>query len=400
MFVPAGLHLMEGKHVVTNILLEQNQYLDNTISIPITGITTQMMRHRSSEENSTAADIIMTNNKVQSIERTRETDFLGKWLEITTKDDYDSVLDHLKNTLPQLYQHQSGQTRIITAGFKSIRREDHEKNNVSTYAEISSRKFSQNIASQRPNGKMTEDSSLSKAGKRHNFTDPNTNSHNQPTAVHKINQPIPGSNTDSMHDTHQVKALLNRIERLETSQANARKESNEHFETYIKQTKQMDNKRLADSNAELQQLEDRINTKLQSITEDNDRLLQATEERITQELKHKIDTKMNLFSDSVANKVSSQLLEAMHQYMNAAVQPHQIQGGLTDTPMITQEVASHSQLTPTKTVKPVVGVSAQVPGNGTLQVLQALEDITHPDTNLTFPRSNHDASNERIQTDT
>ncbi len=109
---------------------------------------------------------------------------------------------------------------------------------------------------------------------------------------------------------------------------------------------------------------------------------------------------MNLFSDSVANKVASQLLEAMHQYMNAAVRPRQIQGGLTDTPMITQEVASHSQLTPTKTLKPVVGVSAQVPGNGTLQMLQALEDITHPDTNLTFPRSNHDASNERIQTDT
>lgn len=115
-FIPTGLHLMEGKEIVNNILVEHSNYVSNTMGILITGILFQSMKYTTVDQQQTIEENLLALGDIQSIERTRDTDFSGRWLAVTTKDKHSKIRKFLTTKLAEIYRQQKGQTRMITVG--------------------------------------------------------------------------------------------------------------------------------------------------------------------------------------------------------------------------------------------------------------------------------------------
>ena len=83
LFIPTGIHLMQGKEVMTSILKDQEEYVKSTIGIPITGVTDDSIYQISKEGKQSIHKTLMDTHLVKSIESTNQTNSTGKWIIIT-----------------------------------------------------------------------------------------------------------------------------------------------------------------------------------------------------------------------------------------------------------------------------------------------------------------------------
>ena len=60
-FIPEGLQLMQGKKLVTSILSEQQEYLDSTVGIPITGVSVETMNQHPARTEQSIRELIEAN---------------------------------------------------------------------------------------------------------------------------------------------------------------------------------------------------------------------------------------------------------------------------------------------------------------------------------------------------
>ena len=70
LFVPVGLHLMEGKKVMTNILLEHSDFIKNARGVPSSSLTQKEMLLEM-EDGRTVREFILGIKGVASIEKSR-----------------------------------------------------------------------------------------------------------------------------------------------------------------------------------------------------------------------------------------------------------------------------------------------------------------------------------------
>ena len=330
-FVPAGLHLMQGKEIVSSILREQQQYIQSTIGIPITGILPQTMKAPCTDTDATVKEKIEAFDEVHSVERTSDTDTYGRWLVVSSDLHREVVLNKLNKSLALLYKAQHGQKRMITAGTREIQSDQVGHNTVSTYAEILSRKY----ASKQPLPKALKET----AKYSRPYANDLTAMKNQ-SAYGKEDRPKERTpTTDTTKLSQEFNALVSRLKSLESKQEELA--NNPHPQRY-EQSQQTQEKiqSLADKQTELLQFEERMEKKLNEMEIREKTFLHETEATIIQHIDNKLESKLNTVSKLVASHVTSQLMEAMQQYMHQSGSRPSPQIRTTELPMLTQDALS------------------------------------------------------------
>lgn len=94
-FLPEGLHLMEGKDLVYNMLQEHDSFITEVTSIPVSGLTYGDLTTVVPDKNKTIKDIIMNIPGVITLEKSRERDQMNTLLVITTRSKEQAVLENL-----------------------------------------------------------------------------------------------------------------------------------------------------------------------------------------------------------------------------------------------------------------------------------------------------------------
>ncbi len=139
LFVPSGLHLIEGKEVVSNIMKAHEEYTQLSAGLPIAGLTHKEMTQEKIKDKA-VKEIIMNINGVESVEKCQDTNYMGQWLIVTNKRSEKAEEKEIETNLAKLYQTQTGQSRIILASTNRINRESTTKK-VATYTEIRSKRY-------------------------------------------------------------------------------------------------------------------------------------------------------------------------------------------------------------------------------------------------------------------
>ena len=150
LFVPTGIHLLEGKDALHNLLLEQQNFIQTTTSFVIEGISSEEM-NSSDNNKDTIRDILLQGPGIFSVERTYQTEQKGQWILVIQQESVQLVVDYIKQHSTRIYKHKKDQeTKLLVhqtvQGGKGYKLSKTEKvvNTVSTYAEVLTRRFRQN----------------------------------------------------------------------------------------------------------------------------------------------------------------------------------------------------------------------------------------------------------------
>ena len=146
-FVPAGIHLLEGKEVVSDILRSQQTFLAKVTGFQIDGISKAQMTQVSSNEK-TVGSILQNGPGVHSIEPTFRTENKGQWIIVVEKSSIQNLTKYITENLSSIYS-QSGRTqpRLITYQQENNRTKykmvmvDKNLARVGSYAEVLKRRF-------------------------------------------------------------------------------------------------------------------------------------------------------------------------------------------------------------------------------------------------------------------
>jgi len=147
LFVPSGIHLLEGKEALHNLLVEQAEFIRGVTSIQFDGIAYEEM-YTQNKGLETIKDILLKGPGVKALEKTHQTQYKGQWLVVVRKDSVSSLMKYITKNLPSIYKNKLGQQpKLITyqteqqsVGHKLVMMETHMRK-VGTYADILMRRF-------------------------------------------------------------------------------------------------------------------------------------------------------------------------------------------------------------------------------------------------------------------
>ena len=165
LFVPTGLHLLEGKEVLTNLLQEQFEFIKQTTSFHMEGISRVDMEAAKDGGKSTR-ELLAQGPGVQGIEPTYQTDHRGQWVLVVNAQAVQSLQAYIQKHIQAIYRNrQTKQLRLIrhstdnhVQGYRVILL-DSFSGSVGTYAEALTRRFS-------PSPTLANGSSLKTAAHR------------------------------------------------------------------------------------------------------------------------------------------------------------------------------------------------------------------------------------------
>ena len=303
---------MEGKDVLTSILQEQSDYINNTIGVPITGITEEAMKVPKNSDTKSIKQVLMGTHLVESVERTYATKSNGKWILIVKKNKQTQVMTYLKENMIKLYRNHNGQSRLINMNTEKEKLQEKKRTTygVLTYAAALTSRY------RKQTNQQTK-------------TIPNTVEQKQKNSTNKNNRrTFPSNKTDS-DDTVMVEDKSELSPNHDTNEQVGSKcddttpetQASESSTGYIKNNAGKTNEPLA--------LEHRINEqikrmeKLHEILEEKQQKLKSAQEEQTRHIKESIkDTvetettqKMQLISEKVATSVSGQLISVIKTLM-------------------------------------------------------------------------------------
>ena len=115
-FVPEGLHLIEGKEIVKNILVTHETLVQNTTGISLNGINSEEMTFHKKEGYKSLVDTIQAVEGIISLEKVPTKDYPGKWLLVVDRNRETEINKTLKKNLDSLYSSQTSTKRIVTLG--------------------------------------------------------------------------------------------------------------------------------------------------------------------------------------------------------------------------------------------------------------------------------------------
>ena len=331
LFVPAGLHLLEGKEVVSNILLEHDSYIQQSVGIPVTGLTQTEMNNNMDDESS-PQEILLQIPGVESVEKSRDFQYTGQWLVITSKKYEKKVEKEIGTNLHKLYHRQPGQAKLILIGITQINGGSQPTNKVATYAEILSqryvRKTSQDEESNKPEELAKE---MDSATPRVSINKGVPLSLNRVKDGHTTTLSNKSKTQDEKND-HLHKKIL-QMEETQARLLEAQREIQRAQKT--KEEKHSEIDKLEELTKSQEKFEEKMEHKLLEFQQEQKHLITESSNSIKEDLTETWNSKMDNISVIVANQVASQLVQIVRQYM---LQERGEGANINMTPLINSEV--------------------------------------------------------------
>ena len=146
-FVPTGIHLMEGKEVLHQLLQEQIEFLNTVTSFQIGGINCEEM-YQVKENQWSIHQLLRNAAGVSAIERMFHTAYSGQWLIVVDKDSVNKLVDHISINLNKIYRTKQASTPKLITHSRDVNNTgyrllfvDRSNRGVSTYAEVLTKRF-------------------------------------------------------------------------------------------------------------------------------------------------------------------------------------------------------------------------------------------------------------------
>ena len=100
LFVPTGIHLMEGKEVMTHLLKEQQEFIDQVTSVQIGGISNMDM-HNPTQNESIYQQLTQVEG-VHAIEKLYHTEVSSQWSVVMDKQKIQGLVSYITDNLETL----------------------------------------------------------------------------------------------------------------------------------------------------------------------------------------------------------------------------------------------------------------------------------------------------------
>ena len=329
-FVPTGIHLIEGKEVLRELLQEQVAFLQSVTSIQIAGISIDEMYY-TEEQGENIEQFLLTCPGVKEIEQTHLTGLRGQWNIVAYKDKVHEIGQFIKTHVSRIYSKKkrtnvklvNNQSKEGPQGHRIILI-DNTLTRVGTYADALRRRFpniGNNDAMKVATTKEPIASNTSQQNKR--VTSQASIQNASPKAKENIGIKQTGSTVQENTDNLRVMddAELGAKEQTHSTQMDFAMETQE--DATIKQMETQIDRLLQRKMAEMQQINQAIMTSIQnSINEKVDVILEK---------------KLNKVTNLMANKVTHKILRAINNKMNN--QSENIEEDDTEIEPITQELS-------------------------------------------------------------
>lgn len=307
-FVPTGIHLLEGKDVVADILKEQQTFLQRTTSVQLNGISVDTMyKIQTSDKN--VHQLLRSGPGVHSVERTYFTETRGQWLVVVQQDKVTALTEFITRNLNLIYNHsQQLQPKLVTYSNDTTRNNyrmifvDKSLSRVGTYAEALRRRF-QPEKTEAVRTTPTETNEIKQSTHSQHTSGALPNDRVEPKENIKHPRPATVFKDQSMQDTGHQTRRKDTVNRVQNSNNETQKNSNERRE----QNTDHDEKTLASL------IDSAIERKLSELKEQNQSMMETLETKIHQKIDKTLEKRFREVSILVANSVTERIVRAMNK---------------------------------------------------------------------------------------
>ena len=322
-YVPTGVHLLEGKEVLTNLLVEHQNFVQTTTSFQIDGISAQEMEKKK-DNQSTIREILSNATGVHQIEKTHQTIRRGQWVLVVERDRAKLLAQYIRNHVSQIYCNKQGtQPKLVTHQIENsiqgyrLQRTDSIGNTVGTYAEVLTRRFTASKNKQVHLGrtdKVSKDSHTD-TYKETTHTETNKQTSRQFDSADELeHNGFPLTDTPEQHNS----TLKRSVATGEQLQGSYSQDSGLPVEAYRNHSFTRDKKQ-SDTNQEtihqwqnnIETVEKTLQDKIERLASNNQKMLQELEKRIEEKVDSILETKIDDMSIVVGDRVTNRVLKAM-----------------------------------------------------------------------------------------
>ncbi len=392
-FVPEGLHLLEGKELVYNILQSHDVFVQSITSIPLSGILYKDLSVVLPSTKKTLRDTILSLEGVESLEKSRDRFQSGNFSVLAIRTKISIVTEHLERNISDFYKGQSGQTRMVLIGQTRMKTANNNGNSVMSYAEALSTKFQPSRTNPGKQSYTGTDSHKSRT--KDSTVQRNTQLIDQRPAQDSaaLTSVLPGK---QISEESMQKDILSKLKEMELKQTALQKKHDQLQEEQIKHhNEQQTGPNQTKNGLNENTIEEIINRKLVDINTEQDIRIRKMETKIKQEVVEAIDKKADSISVTVGNHVTAQLMGLFQQYLiPKETKATNVLRAKPPTPLITQE----GQVTPSKAGNYLTDDYSNkylhLEGTDTTNMLEAINEI---DTTTTKTCSPHDTFKEQLE---
>ena len=296
----------------TNILKTHENFVMETIAIPINGVTLVEMNAQAENSSETIGKLISKIEGVVSLEQIRNNDFGGKWLLLTKKSHEQSVVKKLSEYIDVLYKTQKGQKRIITIGRQTIMSGAFRQTSVGTYAEALMKKY---------NPKNIRQTNATPHDENKNTVQMTNKTTTAEIRSQERDRKIVSSNTTSIdHKNHTIEDAINmltkKLQRLEEAQHKGREETTYKANMATTNSKQEEMKKEVEKHTDkvVEKVMQMVDKKLQDIQKEQAEKQKQTEKTLSHTMEKTIEKRLEAISGTVATQVTKQLMEVFQHY--------------------------------------------------------------------------------------
>ena len=359
LYIPSGIHLMESKETLSKILQEHREFVTETTSFQVEGISYTDMRNTHQSE-CTIEDILLKGPGVKAVEPTYQTEARGQWILVITSKEAPHIMEYIQQHLPSIYKRKRGQQAKLvthqindnTKGYK-FAMVDKISSTVGTYAEVLTRRFknttmaagtttpfqgqiNHNLEQQtgkpgntiehvqapmqenpRMQSKVPTGGRMPHNTGHHHTMEAETTTHIQDTS--QIENTTQSPSTDTRNQTEGFSREMNWHSRGSTHNGDS----------------QWQNK--------MQELEDKLSSHLTETSNTNRQSFSELEKKLTDKIDHILDSKMLDISLVNADLVTKRLSKAVGKIIKGTKHDPQSQGHDITDKLITQESPAQKQ---------------------------------------------------------
>ena len=348
-FVPTGIHLLEGKEVMTELLREHQNFISTTTSCQIGGFSVEDMNTISPQQH-TVKNTLQNIAGVHAVERMYHTERSGQWTLVIDSDRLPSFVEYVKQNLSTLYRMKTNKVpKLIsykiengTTGYRLLMTEG-TIGKVGTYAEALKRRFAtSNPPHTGINGSNHQPHKGSKL--QHSGQMANTYSKGTPvstsTEMQDVDQPGDDTQKGALYESHDETSdstISTRSVRQE--RINKRSVTDKH--TTVTTAVDWYGEHQPVIEKKIESFEQRFQQKINEMEQKNTKFMAQVEKSLEERMEAVLEEKLSGISNFVALKVTEKLAKQINKMLHRKIEPS-MTDSLPTEQIITQE-------SPTKT---------------------------------------------------
>ena len=388
-FVPTGIHLMEGKDILTQILQEHQDFLQQVTSIQIGGITYEEMT-RSAPQKEPLITRFLQCEGVYALEPTYHTANTGQWLLVVKKKRIETIKKYISNTQAEIYKGRGGKSSPEfrykespnTQGYKLVV-VDRWTSRVGTYAEALRNRFQSGKPTTQIMGPSTVMDSETSSGK--------VQGHAHLNKEQELNarQSKQSRQYSAVHGRAEDSVLGNSVTTMELgadettdSDLNALDQHGIEGEEYRTTSKQAIQETTNHEKA-MKEMEAIFEKKITEMNNHNNEFIESVERKINKRVEDIMESKLNKMSQMVSDMVTARLLKGMTTMMHRkAAKENQDEGvKVTKVSQTSQSPSTPPDINNIRQKKPIIsGTRSFSTTELMVQELSNIENSTPPRT--------------------